>query len=429
MKQTKINTLIILFLFIGGLVACSISTTTEVTPTSPENPLMTPEGKKNTVAENEDLSNNNLSETSTVEYVAESMTIDPTIESTFTPVDNQFSTGDVLTPTIVSEEAEINENTSIHISSIIPDKNWSSHTPENVWWSKDGQALYFQDEITQQAWMYDVNSDTSEEMPYTPRSASEVARQIVLPSNASIYDISPQNNYILYTTPITNTGSPSSEANDDPKPIFSHELWVLIDDAPISIGYVDVCFLLHSPRWSSNENRAIVDTLITFDVPQPCMFNTWLIDLDLLEVGALPISWENKVSYRSYSLSPDGKYALIAEAGNDQDHLVNLESGEIVAFPNSTGGILIGNEKKFASIVNKFEFTGQDSLTDSYVSHLWLSDFESEEKMHLTDLDGKVSQWLVSPNQEYIVIILSPIDGYRAENKNVPSGIWLVKLS
>ncbi len=427
MKPTKIFIYPTLLFLIIGLVACSISTNTEITSTPIENTLMTPEGDKIGIDENGQ--NNDFDESDTVEVVVESMPISPTIESIANTFDSQFSNNDVLTPTIVPEEAGVYENTSIHISSIIPDRNWNSHTPENVWWSLDSQTLYFQDETNQQAWMYDVNSDTLEEMLYTPRSASEVAMQIVLPSDASIYGISPQNNYILYTTPIANTSSPSSEANDDPKPIFSHELWTLIDGTPIGIGYVDVCFLLHAPQWSSNENRAIVDTLITSDVPQPCMFNSWLIDLDTFEVGALPNFWVNEVPYRSFSLSLDGKYALIAEAGKDQDYLANLESGEIVAFPNSTGGILIGNEPKFASIVNKFEFTGKDSLTDSYVSHLWLSDFESQETRLLTNLEGQVSQWLVSPNQEYVVIILSPIDGYRAIDKTVPSGIWLVRLS
>lgn len=420
----KLIYIVFLLLLAIQMMACSPSSTATVPTSTPTSQGAYPNPNSATIEPS----------LTSVPSLGVTPLITPTV--TLVPSDTtvEVAATEVVTPGVSATESFTTVVQPTLVAAILPDLEWRSTTPDNVWWSDDSQTLFYQDEKTRQAWSYDINNETTREVAYTARSLIELKSELefALPDNASIVAISPRNRYVLFSTPLLKLVplEPPRFDNEDVNPAFSDELWLFKDGQTYNLGLVDHCFFLHMTRWSMDENKSFVNTYFTFDVERACMFTSWLIDGEALRVGAFPITWEGETDYTVLDLSVNGRFALVQEVQrNKPQYLIELETGVQTVIPDSEArGILVESELGFASLVYELEFTGIGSLTDNYFTHVRYVASSAESAWLLTSLHGEVSQWLVSPNQEFVVFILSSIDGYRIMDDNIEAGIWLVKL-
>jgi hypothetical protein len=287
----------------------------------------------------------------------------------------------------------------------VPDAEWRSHQPSNLWWSEDSQTLFYQDELAQQAWTYDVKSQTARSINYTPRSADALATEYEsrLPHAASLAAVSPSHRRALFATPLAEPIplSPPRFTDENVNPQFSAELWLLEDGVTTRLGLVDFCFFTQAPIWSAEENKAVVNSGPVFDAERACMFAVWLIDTQRPSVGPFPSSWEDEgVYYQVQDLSADGRYALVSEVKRDPiQYILDLRSGEPMAVTRPLGSsVLLQVGPRFVVVGQSIERDEADS--EQLITRLWLHDPSDTTLEPLAELQGSVSQWCKSPNQQ-----------------------------
>jgi hypothetical protein len=317
----------------------------------------------------------------------------------------------------------------ILVATVPPDPYRQSAMPENVWWSKDSQTLFYQNIETQQAWAYEIANGSSSSIPYVPRSFRELAPQIqsFLPSGAYLFSISPLNNYILYAIPLSEPiplDPPRFE--NSMNPAYTSELWLRQGSQDFNLGLVDDCFgLLSPPIWSANENRAVVNTYGTPDVTRACMYNSWLIDIEEKSVNSLPVPWEDVRSYSVRDLSDDGQLLLVRV---DVNYLYNLETKEELLIPDADTdrAILVQAGDTPTCLILELEFSMSESVSQE---HIWYSIPDSGSSTLLATINGRISQWVISPDKRFIAFVVDNINEFTGEPyADTAPGIWLLAL-
>lgn len=314
----------------------------------------------------------------------------------------------------------------ILVATISPDPFRQSPLPENVWWSEDSQTLFYQNIETQQAWAYDVTTELSISIPYVPRSFRELAPEIKasLPENSSIFSISSRYDYVLYQTPLVKPLPLNPPRFDDSfNPAYTFELWLRKDGQNFNLGLVDDCFgLLGPPIWSANENRAVVNTHGTLDVSRACMHTSWLIDIETLSVGPMPVPWEGDKGYTIQDLSEDGHLLLVRA---DVNYFYNLETEEqqTILDTDTNRVLLIKSEEKPTCLILDLEFS-----TWILQDHIWHCTLGEGAPVPLATIPGMISQWNISPDKKLVAFLVKNDFPPGEFYEDVSPGIWLLTL-
>lgn len=298
--------------------------------------------------------------------------------------------------------------------------------PDHVWWSDDSQTLFYQDVTAQMAWAYDIEQGTTTQIPYVSRLFQDQVLEFQgeVPENARIISISPEQKYVLYKIllpelipfrPLTYQGEAS--------PVYAFELWLLKNGQHINLGMVDNCFsVLERPKWSKEENMAIVNTYGTPDVTYPCMYDSWLIDLEELSVGPFPSPWEeNRESYKILDMSNEGTVILVRE---DENVIFNRETGEQIRVPDSDtlNTVFIGSVENPGALIFQL-LPPYDIILDA----VWYFDSSMDERQLLFTIDGVISQGIISPNRRMFAFTVNNQFSGVISEKIEPS-LWLIAL-
>lgn len=88
------------------------------------------------------------------------------------------------------------------VAELPPNPSGASPQPSHVWWSEDSTKLFFQDVISHEAWVYDLDEQTISPIPYEAHSWTEVLHQLsdIIPPEAIIFSISPSGRSVLFGT-------------------------------------------------------------------------------------------------------------------------------------------------------------------------------------------------------------------------------------
>lgn len=353
-----------------------------------------------------------------------SVTISPSPTSTPLPLPTATFTPAVTVALELNETARV--LTPQLIAAIQLDPNRNNPLPDNVWWSEDGQFLYFQEIQTEQAWSYDVTTGISTTIPYVPRSFGELAPMIAatLPGEAYLLSLSPSRQYILYLIPLPEpipfSGPPVVTKQEYPP--YQYELWLRDDEEDTLLGLVDNSFgLLAPPIWSANENVAIVNTAGAPGVPN--IYDSWLIDIDALSVGRLETPWEGNVNFYSVrDLSADGNLLLVRA---DSNYFYNRETGEEwpITGVDTDRIVLIGTEESPGCLISEIEFS--NTILQSYI---WYCALETGKSNLVAIIKGQTSQNVISPDNKFIAFTVTNQFPTGVEYKDISPGIWLIPL-
>ena len=237
------------------------------------------------------------------------------------------------TPTPAATLTATPDYTPVLVATIEPAPYRRSFLPENVWWSEDSQTLYYQDIEAQEAWAYDLSTQSSTSIAYVPRSLRELEPQIQasLPENASIVSLSPENQFVLYRIPLAEPIPIPEDPTLNPTPEFkvpnsyTAELWLRKDGQDFNLGLVDTCFGLHAPPlWSTNENVVIVNGVGSDGIA--CLHPVWLIDLEALSLEPLDSPWTE--NYEVLDLSANGDVFLVSPHTDRLNYLYDSTTNE-----------------------------------------------------------------------------------------------------
>ena len=301
-----------------------------------------------------------------------------------------------------------------------------STIPSHIWWSDDSQTLFYQDVAASLAWAYDVQRGVSSPIPYHSRLFQDIVPQFEssIPENGQIISVSPSQEYVLYRIPLAELVAFRPPAyQGEASPVYAFELWLLKDGERFNLGLIDSCFgLLESPRWSESENIAFVNTRGTPDVGYPCMYYSWLIDIETVTVGPFPTPWEeNRQGYRILDVSADGKVILVRA---DKNRIFNRETGEEMVIPDSdtNRAIFINPDHNIGALV--FQLIPP---YDTNVDTLWYFYENMIERQLLFTINGGISQGIISPNQHFFAFTITNEFGGIVSENSVPS-LWVVEI-
>lgn len=335
----------------------------------------------------------------------------------------------LASPTIVLTAADIPTPTELTISlepkliaTIQPHSDPNSRLPENVWWSEDSQTLFYQDIEARQAWAYDLSTQITTPIDYEPRSFRELAPQIeaTLPENARLFSLSPSGQYILYRIRLPEPiPFPENPNNEYPLPPYNYELWLRKDNQDFLLGLVDSSFgAVSPPIWSANENVAVVNAAGAPGIPY--IYASWLIDLETLSVGGLDTPWEGVVHFYSVrDLSADGNLLIVRANSN---YFYERTTGEQWPIPgaNTDNIFLIEGESPKCLVLEA------EVLNTILRTHLWYCEPVIGKTALIATIEGPVGRHAISPNERFIVFIVTNIFG--TQYRNIQEGIWLVTL-
>jgi hypothetical protein len=295
-----------------------------------------------------------------------------------------------------------------------------------MWWSLDSQTLFYQNPPTEEAWAYNLESGQTFSIPYTPRSVDELEPLLAstLPVGATLFDISPINRYILYKIPLLEPiPLDPPRFDNEMNPAYFYEFWLQNEGEHLKLGLIDQCFgRLRPPLWSASENIAIVTTHITPDAKPACMYDNWLVDMDKLSVGPVPVPTEGAYGYSVEDVSADRKWLLLR--GNNQNYLFNAETGEQIAVPgaDTSNAGLVELPGTPASL-----FLGLERTETILQDHIWYYDPTQNSSIHLAIIPGYIKGWLVSPNQKFLMLAVDN-NYFGTTYDNITTGIWLMPL-
>lgn len=305
----------------------------------------------------------------------------------------------------------------LQIASFGPDAYSRSSPPSDVWWSEDGQVLYYQDTETEQAWEYVLATGRTTEVPYVPRTWNEMVPKILetLPENAKLLGLSPSTTKILYSVPLPEP-IPFPENPDSPP--YHYELWLRQDGQDFQLGLVDGCFGWLGPHhWSTNENVVIVNTY-----SGPCLHTSWLVDLDELTAGPLDTPWEGEERYWVNEVSADGNLLMVRTIHNDsfffdrttkeQKQIPGIHTDNVILTETGPSPQCLVLEKE---------------VSDTSVrTHIWNCKPTGKSSLFAT-FDTRIGRWVISPDRKYVAFISDGEHTYP-DRDPIPAGIWLMAL-
>ena len=346
------------------------------------------------------------------QILTETPSVLPSVTATFTPAPNEIS------------------DTNLHfVTEIPPAPEERSPQPSHVWWSEDSKMLFYQDVTSQQAWVYDLDSEMIRSITYQPRSEGEIAVQAakILPPEATIISVSPSGQSILFGIPLADPIVPDSlDAEDAYTPRFTQELRLLRDGTVQPLGLVDSCFGYSAALWTFAEDQAIMNGGSVPDMPHDCMHDAWLIDTENLAVGSLPVPWQADEEFSVLDVSPDGKYLALRK---DVNSVYEIATQREVSFPAVDTGrtsLIIENDE-IGLMFFEAAFTPSISNPNAVHDNIYSVNLTRTVPRLLGSVEGLVNQRVLSPDGKTLAFTtINTFGGQKFEN--VQPGLWVLRL-
>ncbi len=315
------------------------------------------------------------------------------------------------------------------VAELPPNPSGASPQPSHVWWSEDSTKLFFQDVISHEAWVYDLDEQTISPIPYEAHSWTEVLHQLsdIIPPEAIIFSISPSGRSVLFGTPLAEpivSNASGADINDSPR--FTYELWLSKNRERQSLGLVDSCFGYFDAFWTRTDRYAFVNGGGVPDVPFECMYDVWVVDTEELTVGPMPVSWQGSDRFDVVDVLADGKYVALRK---DVVYIHELATQHEVAFSavDTNRLSLVFNEDALGLVFFEAVFTPSVLDATTVNDEIYYIDAGLTAPVFLGSVEGIVDQRTVSPNGKRVA--LTTVNSFGGQEfANLKPGLWVLTV-
>lgn len=324
-------------------------------------------------------------------------------EATSTAVPTSIVTKAITRPTLISLEIPLE----------------TEDLPAYGWFSEDSQVVHFAYPEDGFTFSYNIAAQQLISSTLSQRSNEELIEQVTadLPANARIVYISPRDQHIFYTTPISQPitlerGAFTVSLGDD--------LWLYREGGSARLGAVDSCFLINLPfgtLWSPSENFATVNAFASMS----CAWNNWLIDLETFTVEPLNQTWEEGAAgYSITAILPDKRLLLTPHLRNESSAVLDLQTQELTIFSNRGTEIA---KYLHEAILMDFSFRLSRGETEVAFSPLSSTDWQL-----IGTVEGAIRAKYVSPDQKHVLLFSGSPDYYGLSEHQETLGVWLLSF-